>query len=546
MLRTQGMMGRVLAIMFLCTLYLLPVSPVHAEDSPQFILTTTSDSTSVGSELKVTIRGLQLNDLYAYELNLTYDSTKLEFITAVSDVKNEFTVPTIQNGNQLQLAHTSVGPKRGLDGNANLYTLTFKSLSVGEAAISLDKITLIDSQLQSSDAIDVSQKTINIEKSNSGNGGNGGSGGSGTTDPISEPVKITDDGKGKKTIELPAAANDVNIALNQIGSDPKTHLEIKKENLSVELPSEVLQQLRGNLSLEQWNDSRLLFTMKPLSDNEADTLIDKSQQSYNVDLKPSGNVYEFSLQIVTGGNEITSLKNFTTPITLRFKVDPSQNAKLVSIYYIADDGTLEFIGGTYTVGVISAEIYHFSKYAAIEYTKNFKDVPNVHWAKNVITELASRHIVTGTSSTDFEPERQITRAEFTALLVRALHLTDNGNSNFSDVSVSDWFYPEVSTAVKSGIVEGKSETTFAPEASITREEMVAMLMRAYEKQHNYAAVPSVNAFDDEDAVSPWATTYVRNARALHLIEGREGNLFIPKGVGTRAEASQVIYNFLGQ
>ncbi|CAH1202200.1 hypothetical protein PAECIP111891_02041 [Paenibacillus allorhizoplanae] len=532
--------------MFLCTLYLLPVSPVHAEDSPQFILTTTSDSTSVGSELKVTIRGLQLNDLYAYELNLTYDSTKLEFITAVSDVKNEFTVPTIQNGNQLQLAHTSVGPKRGLDGNANLYTLTFKSLSVGEAAISLDKITLIDSQLQSSDAIDVSQKTINIEKSNSGNGGNGGSGGSGTTDPISEPVKITDDGKGKKTIELPAAANDVNIALNQIGSDPKTHLEIKKENLSVELPSEVLQQLRGNLSLEQWNDSRLLFTMKPLSDNEADTLIDKSQQSYNVDLKPSGNVYEFSLQIVTGGNEITSLKNFTTPITLRFKVDPSQNAKLVSIYYIADDGTLEFIGGTYTVGVISAEIYHFSKYAAIEYTKNFKDVPNVHWAKNVITELASRHIVTGTSSTDFEPERQITRAEFTALLVRALHLTDNGNSNFSDVSVSDWFYPEVSTAVKSGIVEGKSETTFAPEASITREEMVAMLMRAYEKQHNYAAVPSVNAFDDEDAVSPWATTYVRNARALHLIEGREGNLFIPKGVGTRAEASQVIYNFLGQ
>ncbi|NOU63993.1 hypothetical protein GC096_08140 [Paenibacillus sp. LMG 31461] len=286
--------------------------------------------------------------------------------------------------------------------------------------------------------------------------------------------------------------------------------------------------------------------MKPLSDNEADTLIDKSQQSYNVDLKPSGNVYEFSLQIVTGGNEITSLKNFTTPITLRFKVDPSQNAKLVSIYYIADDGTLEFIGGTYANGVISAEIYHFSKYAAIEYTKNFKDVPNVHWAKNVITELASRHIVTGTSSTDFEPERQITRAEFTALLVRALHLTDNGNSNFSDVSVSDWFYPEVSTAVKSGIVEGKSETTFAPHASITREEMVAMLMRAYEKQHSNAAMSSVTAFDDEDAISSWATTYVKNARALHFVEGREGNLFIPQGVGTRAEASQVIYNFLGQ
>ncbi|MNY48067.1 hypothetical protein D3C86_1833730 [compost metagenome] len=70
-------------------------------------------------------------------------------------------------------------------------------------------------------------------------------------------------------------------------------------------------------------------------------------------------------------------------------------------------------------------------------------------------------------------------------------------------------------------------------------------MRAYEKQNNHGAVPSVDAFADESDVSSWATTYVRNAKALHLIEGREGNLFIPKGVGTRAEASQVIYNFLG-
>lgn len=93
MLRRQGLMGRVLAIMFLYTICMLPLSPAHAEGSPQFILTTTSDSTTVGSELKVSIKGLQLNDLYAYELNLTYDSTKLQFMSAVSDVSGGFTVP---------------------------------------------------------------------------------------------------------------------------------------------------------------------------------------------------------------------------------------------------------------------------------------------------------------------------------------------------------------------------------------------------------------------------------------------------------------------
>ncbi|NQX63605.1 S-layer homology domain-containing protein [Paenibacillus qinlingensis] len=542
MLKRQALTGRVLAIMFLCTVWILPLSTAHADSSPQFKLITTSDSTVVGSDLKVSIQGLQLNDLYAYEINLTFDSTKLQFKTAVSDALGGFTVPPILNGNQLQIAHTSVGANRGLDGSNNLFTLTFTGLATGTADIVLDNIILVDSQLNSLDTAGGAQKSVSIVSNSNGNGGGSGNTGG---NPITDSVKITDDGHGKKTVEFPETDNVVRVAVNRIGMDSLKSLEFKKENLSVELPPEVLQQLRGNLSEDQLNKSTLVFTMNPLSRNEADTLIDRGEQSHNVGLKPSGNAYEFSLQLITSDNQITSLTTFTKPITLRFKVDPSLNSKLVSIYFIADDGELEFIGGKYANGEISADIYHFSKYAALEYTKTFEDVPNVHWANNVITELAAKHILSGTSNSQFEPERKVTRAEFTALLVRALHLTNKGNIAFSDVSASDWFYPEVSIAVKAGIVEGKSASAFAPEASITREEMVTMLMRAYGMQHSDAAIPSGTAFDDENAVSPWAVTYVRNARALHLIEGREANLFIPQGVGTRAEASQVIYNFLG-
>ncbi|MGO4494871.1 S-layer homology domain-containing protein [Paenibacillus sp. 2RAB27] len=80
------------------------------------------------------------------------------------------------------------------------------------------------------------------------------------------------------------------------------------------------------------------------------------------------------------------------------------------------------MGGKLDKDVIKAEINHFSKYAVLEVSKTYSDVPSSHWASYVIKELAAKQIVEGTSATTFEPERSVTRAEFTTLLVRALKL----------------------------------------------------------------------------------------------------------------------------
>lgn len=524
----HGFIGICLLVL-MCSLGAGSPSPAHAEDAPKLSLTTSVQSSVKNGEFSVNIKGSQLKDLYAYELNLHYDTAKLEYKRAVSHVEG-FNVSPIIEGNKIQLAHTSVGNKPGINGEKILYTLTFKGKAEGAAEIGLDNSQLVDSKLATKAEAGGSKKSINIIP--------------GDSDDI-HYVKITDDGRGKKTVETAASAKEVRIGIDQIGLDPKTRLEIKKEDLSVEFPPEVLNQLRGSLSAEQFTTATLLFTMNPLSSEDTSTIVDQLSDSNNVGLQVSGHIYELSLKLITEDNQTVTVSNFDKPVTLRLKVDASLNHKLVSVYHIKDDGTLEFRKGAYANGMISAEAEHFSKYGALEYNKTFADVPADHWAKDVITELAAKHIAGGTSSTEYEPERMVNRAEFTALLVRALQLTDIGENSFSDVTSSDWFYPEVSIAVKAGLVQGKSETEFDPLASISREEMVAMIVRAYQMQHEGDVLPVGEAFADEASVSPWAVTYVKNARALKLVEGREADMFVPQGVGSRAEAAQFIYNFLG-
>lgn len=177
-------------------------------------------------------------------------------------------------------------------------------------------------------------------------------------------------------------------------------------------------------------------------------------------------------------------------------------------------------------------------------TKTFSDVPASYWAAAAINELVSRGILNGTSATAFEPGRSVTRAEFTAMLVRALDLTEKSSLAFTDVKSTDWYSDAVAAAVKAGIVQGTSASQFGAKAKITREEMVTMLMRGYAKLNGQPASGTGSTFRDEAQISAWAKTYVEEAARLGLISGRAEGVFQPRGITTRAEAAQSIYNLL--
>ncbi len=112
--------------------------------------------------------------------------------------------------------------------------------------------------------------------------------------------------------------------------------------------------------------------------------------------------------------------------------------------------------------------------------RTFDDITGVNAYKNqpAIEALAARGIINGKTENTFEPEATMTRAEFATIVVQSLGLKPAANSKFTDVQASDWYAPYVGAAGSYGIVNGTSETTFNPNGTITRQEAAAMVARA--------------------------------------------------------------------
>lgn len=313
------------------------------------------------------------------------------------------------------------------------------------------------------------------------------------------------------------------------------------------IPIELLKQLESKIKVSDSQTAYLSLKMNKLSGAEAAALAAKAGASSAADVKALSDMYEFTLSVWTAGGEAAVLSSFSVPVTLRFKLAATDGSKLYGIYYVADDGKLEYVGGKTENGEITAQIKHFSKYAVLEVKKSFADVAPSYWAHDLISELAAKGIVKGTSSSAFEPKRSITRAEFASLLVNALKLEAAKETAFKDVSSSAWYADAVGKAYAAGIISGRSPAVFDPNGLITREEMVSMLLKAYELLHGAAANPSPQAgagFTDMAKVAPWAALPVKQAASLGLIQGRASGQFVPKGISTRAEAAQLLYNLM--
>ncbi|MGI6030726.1 MAG: leucine-rich repeat protein [Eubacteriales bacterium] len=110
-------------------------------------------------------------------------------------------------------------------------------------------------------------------------------------------------------------------------------------------------------------------------------------------------------------------------------------------------------------------------------TVQFTDVPADTWYAQAVHTLASLGIVEGVGNHEFAPNRSITRAEFTAIAMRFAHLDVQGSDIFPDVSETDWFYHQVTTAVTYGWINGYADGTFCPHNTITRAEVTAITNR---------------------------------------------------------------------
>jgi hypothetical protein len=109
--------------------------------------------------------------------------------------------------------------------------------------------------------------------------------------------------------------------------------------------------------------------------------------------------------------------------------------------------------------------------------RTFTDVRN-HTSRQAIESLASRGIINGRSDTLFDPDATMTRAEFAAVITRGLGLSGRPVTVFSDIASSAWYASPVGAAFYYEIVTGTTATTFDPHGTITRQEAAVMVTRA--------------------------------------------------------------------
>ena len=175
----------------------------------------------------------------------------------------------------------------------------------------------------------------------------------------------------------------------------------------------------------------------------------------------------------------------------------------------------------------------------------FKDC-NGHWAEEYIAALYKKGIVSGKTQTEFYPDANVTRAEFAKLIAVAigLELPKTYAPVFKDVAENDWFAPYVNAAFRAGIISGYEDGTFKPNKLVTRQEMAKMLCIAAELKHMEAVGTSME-FADSSLIDSWAVGYVQKSSSLGLFGGDDKNFFNPHSNATRAESSAVIYRLIG-
>lgn len=352
---------------------------------------------------------------------------------------------------------------------------------------------------------------------------------------------------GKVQIDIAAGKTAVLLPLQAAKILGSNDLVFKVGDLLVTIPNKLLSTIPSLASGEDAEGSQILLELKTLVQSATKALVDGLNKEVGT-VTSLSDVFELRLSILKKDGTRIVVKKFDEPITISFKIKGQSNKDLLGIYYLGDNGELEYVGGQLNGDVISTQVTHFSKYAVLEIVKSFKDVPTTYWAFHAIQSLAAKQIVSGVTTTEFNPKSNVSRAEFTALLVRALGLNAEGPVQFTDIKSDAWYSSYVATASKLGIVSGRSKDTFAPNASITREEMAIMVIRALEVKSGKKIEPAVGVttFADASSISKWADSYVKTAAGLGLLQGRENNQFAPKGWMTRAESAQIIYTLLSK
>ncbi|SDD04015.1 Chitobiase/beta-hexosaminidase C-terminal domain-containing protein [Paenibacillus sp. UNCCL117] len=343
-------------------------------------------------------------------------------------------------------------------------------------------------------------------------------------------------------IELPGA-----VLAKGAGSTPNATIAIQTGTAAYHLPVGLIDVngIAESLGADP-KDTKIVVKIEKLSGAAAE---EAAKRINSLGARSVSDIIDFSIQVEANG-KAASANDFSQYVERSLTVSDDVTPEGVTAVTIDDAGRMTFVPmilqQTNGKSVAVMKRKGNSAYAILAYNKTFADL-NGHWAKADIELLASKLVVQGQSADAFAPEQSVKRAEFAALLVRSLGLSeDSSGAAFTDVSASDWYAGAVGAAARSGLVEGFEDGSFDPHASITREQMAVMIARAVTASGKALGNGTANeaAFSDQSSISSWALEAVRQAAGAGLLQGQPENRFAPAEQATRAQSAALIKRFL--
>lgn len=265
-----------------------------------------------------------------------------------------------------------------------------------------------------------------------------------------------------------------------------------------------------------------------------------------------GNRPVFDLRVNYGSTgRVQNFGDGSVTVTIPYTLGANEKPENVQAVYVDEDGKLHWLPNSVydsVEKVVRFSTSHFSIYG-VGYKEEAPVITDIstHWAKNDIDFVMNKGLLVGTSPTTFGPNTGMTRGMFVTVLGRLAEADVDAykTSSFTDVKSDAYYMSSVEWAKEKGIVNGMGEGLFAPEQTITREQMAAIIL-------NYAEfidfkLPKVNAektFADNDKISSYAKDSVSQVQMAGVIGGKNGNVFDPQGTATRAEFSSVLRRFV--
>ena len=244
---------------------------------------------------------------------------------------------------------------------------------------------------------------------------------------------------------------------------------------------------------------------------------------------------------------------FGFPVKLHADVGRGNSGKWANLYYYNEGtGKMEFETAARVTasGDAAFTMTHASQYAIVldekSHTLSFQDVGKGAWFQGAVEYVYRVGLMAGTGDTTFEPNAKLTRAMTAQILYNLEGQPEvTGEATFTDMNTApDWSMDAIAWAQDTGVVAGMGDNTFAPNLKVTREQFAQMLYNyAKYKKCDLTKAGDLTKFPDEVSISTWAEAALSWANGNGLINGHENGTLDPQGNTVRGQAASILMNF---